>query len=188
MSFTHNKRADASRELKKRVPLQERRRRLIRLTREHPEYTQQEYAEALSVDTSTVCRDFKEINEEFKIVNADMWLLSRERMLKEIRDNKAECMRRLGLCTKASQGSRWMEEWTKLSIQEGKILGINSPSHVMVHQETVIRKEDKDAAVDAAFATIGEPQMIIGEDGVISLPQLLAPEAEPDTENIDDSN
>jgi hypothetical protein len=166
-SFTHNKVIGGQ---QRRIPMLERRRILIRTVREHPGWTQDELAANLKCDKSTVCRDLKAINEEFKIINSDMWILSRERVLKEIRDQKAECLRRLKLCTKAATGSRWQEEWTKLIIQEAKILGINSPSHIMVHEETVIVKEEKDAAVDAAFAQFQNDTIVIGEDGTISIP------------------
>lgn len=166
MSFTNNK---GQTKLQKRIPIHERRRRLIILVREHPDYNQDELARELNVDKSTICRDLKAINEEFTVVNSEMWTLSRERILKEIRDNKAECMRRLELCTRASQGSRWMEEWTKLNLQECKILGVNSPSHVMIHQETIIRKEEIDAGVDAALAAYKEPDIVI-KNGIIQLP------------------
>ncbi len=167
MTFTHNK---SPIKPNKRIPLQERRRRLIQLVREHPDWNQQELSDSLGVDKSTICRDLKTINEEFKVVNSEMWILSRERVLKEIRDNKAECMRRLNLCTKPHQGSRWMEEWTKLNIQESKILGINSPSHIMVNQELTIRKDEVDAGVNAALSQYEEPAIEIGPDGVIKLP------------------
>lgn len=169
MSFTHTKSPTSP---QKRIPINERRRRLIVLVREHPDYDQTELAQTLGVDKSTVCRDLKAINEEFTVVNSEMWTLSRERILKEIRDNKAECMRRLELCTRASQGSRWMEEWTKLNLQECKILGVNSPSHIMIHQETIIRKEDIDAGVNAALAQASEPVIEIGPDGAIQLPLI----------------
>ena len=167
MSFTHNQNPVKAH---KRIPLQERRRRLIQLVREQPGWNQQELADSLGVDKSTVCRDLKIINEEFKVVNSEMWILSRERVLKEIRDNKAECMRRLDLCTRAHQGSRWMEEWTKLNLQESKILGINSPSHIMINQEMTIRKEEVDAGVNAALSQHEESAIEIGPDGVIKIP------------------
>ena len=177
-TFTHNKIPGGRKRL---IPTHERRRLLIRAVRENPGWTQEELARELKVDKSTICRDLKIINEEFKVVNSDMWILSRERVLKEMRDQKAECLRRLALCTKASQGARWQEEWTKLSIQESRILGINSPSHIMIQQETIIRKEEKDAAVDAAFAQFNGDEIIIGKNGIISLP-APDPEQDPQTE------
>jgi hypothetical protein len=175
-SFTHNKTPGGN---IRRLPLQMRRRELIQLVREHPDWRQEQLAAALKCDKSTISRDLREINEEFKVVNSDMWILSRERILSEIRDNKAECMRRLHLCSKPHQGARWMEEWSKLLLQESKILGINSPSHVMIQQETTITKEEKDAAINATLAQYEEPVIEIGPNGHIMLP-LLEPEAEND--------
>jgi hypothetical protein len=168
MSFTHSQ---GRRKQRKKVGILERRRQLIQLVREHPDWQQQQLADVLGVNRSTVCHDLKEINEEFTIVNSEMWLLSRERVLSEIRENKQKCMDRLAACTKAHQGARWMEEWTKLMVQESKILGINSPSHIMVHQELTIRKEEIDAGINAALAQFEEPIIEIGKDGVIKLPE-----------------
>jgi len=166
MSFTHNKHPL---KMTKRIPLEERKRRLIQLVRDHPDWDQTQLGAELGIDKSTVSRNLKVINDEFKVVNSEMWILSRERILKEIRENKAECMRRLKLCTKASQGSRWMEEWSKLNFQESKILGVNSASHIMVHEELTIRKEEIDAGVNAALAQYEEPIIEIGPDGVVKL-------------------
>lgn len=168
MSFTYKK----SKIQRKKFGILERRRKLIQLTREHPDWLQQQLADALNVNKSTVCKDLKEINEEFTIVNSEMWLLSRERVLSEIRENKEKCMDKLAACTKPHQGARWMEEWTKLMIQEARILGINSPSHVMVHQELTIVKEEVDAGVNAALAQFEEPIIEVGKDGVIKLPLI----------------
>ena len=170
MTFTHS---FSPFKVNKRIPLAERKRRLIELVREHPDWDQGQLGEALGINKSTVCRHLKTINDEFNLVNSEMWALSRKRVLEEIRDNKAECMRRLNLCAKANQGSRWMEEWTKLNLQESKILGINSPSHIMVHQELTIRKDEIDAGVNAALAQYEEPAIEIGKDGIIKLPQII---------------
>jgi hypothetical protein len=132
----------------------ERRRRLIELVREHPDWDQQMLADTLKVNKSTVSRDLRIINEEFKIVNSEHWLLHRDRVLKEIKEQKEECLRRLRGCTKPHQGARWQEEWTKLMQNEAKILGINSPSHIMVKE--------------------------IGEDGKIAIPAILDSETEND--------
>ena len=169
MTFTHNR---SPMKWRRRIPLEERKRRLIQLVRDHPDWDQTQLGEALGIDKSTVSRNLKTINEEFKVVNSEMWTLSRERVLKEIRENKAECMSRLERCVKPHQGSRWMEEWTKLNLQESKILGINSASHIMVHEELTIRKEEIDAGVNAALAQFEEPIIEIGQDGVIKLPQI----------------
>jgi hypothetical protein len=169
MSFTHNRNPLKP---QKRIPIEERKRRLIQLVRDHPDWDQTQLGEELGIDKSTVSRNLKTINDELNIVTSEMWTLNRTRILKEIRDNKAECMRRLDLCTIPSQGSRWMEEWTKLNLQESKILGVNSPSHIMIHKELVIRKEDVDAGINAALLQYKEPAIEIGKDGVIKLPQI----------------
>ena len=168
MSFTHR---NGLKPQRKKIGIMERRRKLIQLVREHPDWGQQSLAEALVVNKSTICKDLKEINEEFTVVNSEMWLLSRERVLSEIRENKQKCMDKLTLCTKPHQGARWMEEWTKLMIQEARILGINSPSHIMVHQELTIHKDEMDAGVNAALAQFEEPIIEIGKDGQIKLPE-----------------
>lgn len=170
MSFTHNKHPL---KMTKRIPIEERKRRLIQLVRDHPDWDQTQLGAELGIDKSTVSRNLKTINDEFKIVNSEMWILSRERILKEIRENKAECMQRLKSCSKAHQGSRWMEEWTKLNHQESKILGVNSPSHVMIHEELTIRKEEIDAGVNAALAQYKEPIIEIGKDGIVKLTTAL---------------
>ena len=170
MSFTHNKHPM---KMHHRIPIEERKRRLIELVREHPDWDQSQLGAELGIDKSTVSRNLKTINDEFKLVNSQMWILSRERVLKEIRDNKAECMRRLKACSRPHQGSRWMEEWSKLNLQESKILGINSPSHIMVHEELTIRKEEIDAGVNAALAQYEEPVIEINKDGIVTLPPLI---------------
>jgi hypothetical protein len=166
MTFTHNKHPL---KMTKRIPIEERKRRLIQLVRDHPDWDQTQLGLELGIDKSTVSRNLKVINDEFKVVNSEMWILSRERILKEIRENKAECMRRLKLCSKPHQGSRWMEEWSKLNFQESKILGVNSPSHVMIHEELTINKIEIDAGVNAALAQYEEPIIEIDKDGTVKL-------------------
>ena len=167
MGFTHKKHPIA---MQRRIPIAERKRKLLEVIRDHPDWDQEQIGAKLGINKSTVSRNLKAINDEFRLVNSEMWGISRERVLKELRENKSECMRRLRACIKPHQGSRWMEEWTKLNLQESKILGINSASHIMVHEELTIRKEEKDAGVNAALAQYEEPAIEIGKDGTVKLP------------------
>ena len=158
---------------KKKLSIFHRRQKITQILAKDPNVPQYQIAKMLGVDKSTISNDIKEMNDSLNIENVDAWALHRVRVLREIEANKQKCMERMEKL-KPHQGARWMEEWTKLIEKEIKILGISSPEKLMVHQETVIKTEEHDAAVKGVMKSleVNANNVEVGKDGVVRIPQL----------------
>jgi IS30 family transposase len=139
----------------KRVRIAQRKKRLIDLMRQCPDYNQEELADELGVARSTVSRDLKEINEELNLQTVEDFMIQRSRILMELEANKDLCMSKLkSLKHSPHQGARWMEEWSKIQEKVIRIYGIYSPEKMMIKHSQEFSKEQKDAAVDAALGVM----------------------------------
>jgi IS30 family transposase len=146
----------------KKLKIAQRKKSLIALIRQNPDYSQQELADELSVNRSTVCRDLKEINEELNMQTVEDFMIQRQRILSELEANKDLCMHKLTqLKNSPHQGARWMEEWSKLQEKIIRIYGIYSPEKMMVKHSMEFSKEQHDAAVDAALGVLEENPSVI---------------------------
>lgn len=142
-------------QFKRKLPVEQRQRELIRLLRDNPGAQHSELAEKLGVNKSTISRDLKAITENLRMMNSEAWMAHRDRILFEIEGNKQECMRRLKNCTRPHQGARWMEEWGKLTDKQVRILGLNAPERVLLDTGDDFSKREADAAVQKALAAMG---------------------------------
>ncbi len=146
----------------KKLQIAQRRRKLIDLIRENPDYNTRELAEVLGVNKGTVSRDLKKINEELNMQTTEDFMIHRNRILNEIHIHKKLCMERLQkLHHSPHQGSRWMEEWSKLLEKEIRILGVNAPDKMMIKHSQELTKEQKDAATNAALGVIEDNTAVI---------------------------
>lgn len=158
---------------KKKLSVYYRRQKIMQMLAQNPNKLQNDIAKELGVDKSTISNDIKEMNESLNVENVDAWAIHRVRVLREIEANKMECMDRMKKL-KPHQGARWMEEWGKLIEKEIKILGLSSPEKLMVHQETIIKTEEHDAAVKGVMKSleVNATNVEVGKDGVVRIPQL----------------
>lgn len=122
---------------------------------ENPYITPLEIAEMLSVSSEVIDKDVKEMTKRLNKVSVNTYEMHRERILKEISNMKSECRTKLRRCRGAQAGTRWVEEWTKLTEKECKILGIYAPKRAMAMVAHVgdggelLSKERRDAVIDA---------------------------------------
>jgi len=141
----------------KKVRIAQRKKRLIDLMRQCPDYNQQQLADDLGVARSTVSRDLKEINEELNLQTVEDFMIQRQRILMELETNKDVCMKKLqALNHSPHQGARWMEEWSKIQEKIIRIYGIYSPEKMMIKHSQEFSKEQKDAAVNAALGVMDD--------------------------------
>jgi transcriptional antiterminator len=146
----------------KKVRIAQRKEKVITMMRQHPDFTQQDIADQLGVNRSTIAKDLKEINEELNMQTIEDWMVQRQRILIEIQENKKLCMDKLKkLHHSPHQGARWMEEWSKLAEKEIRIYGVYSPEKMMIKHSQEFSKEQKDAAVDAAIGATKDGGKII---------------------------
>jgi DNA-binding CsgD family transcriptional regulator len=158
---------------KKKFSMHARREKIMRMMARDPSMTQRALAKQLNVDVSTISNDIRELNRSLNIENLDAWAVQRARVLREIQANKLECMDRIQRCTQPTQGARWMEEWTKLTEREIKILGLASPEKLLIKQETTIKPEAQDAAVDGILKSfdMNVVNTVVDKDGIIRVPK-----------------
>jgi hypothetical protein len=154
---------------KRRMGIQERRRKILVMIQNDPGIRQLDIAKKLKVDRSTIGNDLKAMSEEIKLHNTESWQIQRDRILAEIHQKKAVCEDRMQrLASHPHQGSRWMEEWQKLLDKEAKILSIYSPDRLLIQEKEQFSKEQEDAAIDAMMKTMGTPddsiELIAGKD------------------------
>jgi hypothetical protein len=133
---------------KKKMMSMDRQHRILEHLRQDPSLTNAQLAAILGVDKATISRDLKGLSEEYKNSNIANYELQRERILNEIRLNKIECMRRLRSLGDR-EGSRWMEEWTKLTEKEMKIIGIGNNDVLTIERGKSFDKHEHDAAINA---------------------------------------
>jgi transcriptional antiterminator len=146
----------------KKIKIAQRKKQLITLMRTFPDMNQQELADELNVNRSTVQRDLKEINEELNMQTVEDFMVQRQRILSEIHEKKQLCMDKLkALNHSPHQGARWMEEYSKLLEKEIRIYGIYSPEKMMIKHSQEFTKEQKDAAVNAAIGVIEKNTTVI---------------------------
>jgi DNA-binding MarR family transcriptional regulator len=164
----------------KQLRIAQRRKKLIALIRENPDYQQGDLAEMMGVNRSTVSRDLKEINEELNMQTVEDFMIHRHRILSEIQENKELCMERLKrLANSPHQGSRWMEEWNKLVEKEARIFGLYAPDKMMIKHSQEFSKQEKDAAVNAALGVVEDNPTII------DLTPQIAEETEGENDDSD---
>jgi len=123
---------------------------------DNPYITPAEIASILSVSPQIINNDVKEMTRKLNKASIDMYEMHRERILKEISSMKSACKTKLSRCRGAQAGTRWVEEWTKLTEKECKILGIYAPkramamiAHVGGEEGKLLSKERRDAVIDA---------------------------------------
>lgn len=156
----------------KKVRVAQRRQKLIQLIRENPDYNQQELAESLGVNKSTVSRDLRTINEELNMQTAEDFMIHRQRILSELEANKAVCMEKLEkLKNSPHQGARWMEEWSKIQEKIIRMYGLYAPDKMMIKHSQEFSKKQKDAAVDAAIGALPENEETIDITPLQQLPE-----------------
>jgi len=164
---------------KRRLGIQERRRKILAMIQNDPGIRQEDMAKKLKCDRGTVSRDLKAMSEEVKLHNTDAWMLQRDRVLSEIHEKKALCEDRLQrLSKKAHQGSRWMEEWQKLLDKEARILGLYAPDRLLIKQEQTFDKKQEDASIDAMMKAAGAAMDIIDLVPINNKPVKQLPEPE----------
>ena len=152
---------------KQKVQRAVRRKKIIMLLRENAGYTHQDLADKLGCNRGTISSDLKAIDAELTIQNREDFMLHRDRILRELQGNKDECMRRLSACKNPAQGSRWMEEWSKLTEKEIRMLGVNMPERLHITAEEVASKEDQDKAVDAVIGFLDDDVIDVEADEVV---------------------
>jgi hypothetical protein len=123
---------------------------VLRIFRENPNARTSDIAKTLDVKTNVITKDIKELTEELKESNPQVYHLHRERMLIKLDKMMRKFENKLDLCRGSSSGGQWVDSWTKLFEKEAKILGIYSAEktvHAHINLEDVISKEQKDAAI-----------------------------------------
>jgi len=167
---------------KRYFSIAQRRKKVASLIQENPGWTQNDLAEALGVNKSTVCRDIKEINQELNLATQDVFMSNRKRVLHEIHTRKQACLDKLDeLAAHPAKGSRWQEEWTKLVTLEIKIIGLGSPQHMIISQEEHLSKDENDAVVNAVLS-----QTFDTVDAKFTMIEPDEPKQIENIENIDD--
>jgi DNA-binding CsgD family transcriptional regulator len=166
---------------KKKLAGIDRQHRILEHLRADPSLTNAQLAAMLGVDKATISKDLRNLSEEFKTSNISNFELQRERILNEIRMNKIECMRRLrGLGDR--EGSRWMEEWTKLTEKEMKIVGIGTNETLTIERGKSFDKIQHDAAIAAMMKM--QAAGIPIDDDVVEAEILSLPAPAPEPEKI----
>jgi hypothetical protein len=123
---------------------------VLRIFRKNPNARTSDIAKTLNVKTNVITKDIKELTEELKESNPQIYHLHRERMLIKLDKMMKSFEEKLNLCRGATSGAQWADAWIKLFEKEAKILGIYSPDktvHAHISLENVISKEQKDAAI-----------------------------------------
>ena len=146
----------------KALTKQVRRKEVLRIFREKPYVRAADIAKTLDVQTKVISRDIRELTEELKKENPEVWYMHRERMLLDLNKMMKACKKKFDLCRGATSGSRWIEEWTKLFEKEAKILGVYAAEktvHAHVNVADVISKEQRDASIRALI--LGQQKGII---------------------------
>ena len=161
---------------KRKMAIQERRRKILAMMQNDPGIRQMDIAKKLKVDRSTIGHDLRSMSEEIKLHNTESWQIQRDRILAEIHQKKAVCEDRMQRLSKhPHQGSRWMEEWQKLLDKESKILNIYSPDRLLIEEKQQFSKEQEDAAIDAMMKSIGglddAIELVAGKDKKFRKPE-----------------
>jgi hypothetical protein len=135
--------------------------------RRNPYSTIHEASKALSITDHIVKDDLAEMAKTLKNETISTYEIHRSRILKDIADVKQKCLKKLKLCRGALAGTRWIEEWTKLTKQEAKILGLYAPERAMslvahVDGRENMTKEKRDAIVEAIL--VGDREGVIEVD------------------------
>ena len=172
---------------KRRVNIQERRRKVMAMIQNEPGIRQDEIAKKLGFDRATISRDLKAMSEEIKVQNIDSFMVHRDRILTELHQKKAICEDRLQrLSSHPHQGSRWMEEWQKLLDKECKILGTYSPDRLIIKDEQSFSKDQEDASIDGLIKASGAEIDIIDLVPIKKQGQLPGPSGSDDDDDDDD--
>lgn len=128
-----------------------RREKIFLMLQEDPALTNEQIAKLLGVQIHVVLRDLQTISEDLRLSLQETHEIQKYRILREIRENKTECLNRLHGSNKPSQGARWVEEWGKLVEREMKILGIGQNTTLTLERGKSFDKRSRDAAVAAAI-------------------------------------
>ncbi len=167
----------------------ERKRNIILLMREHPDWTHQEIAKHLGVDRATVSRDLSELTRDLQKMNSEAFQLHWQRMLMEIAANKQLCMEMLkdAHASKRGSGSRWMEELSKIMMLEMKLLGLDKFDPTLAVERKPFDKTQRDAAIEAAVKgyEIGRQACVDPDRLLVKHDPAPAPDAESDAKEED---
>lgn len=127
--------------------------KIMKILSDKPYSTSSEISEITGLTPSVVSRYVNEINSVLQKETMISAFVHRNRILNEITMKKRLCSEKLAQCRGATSGTRWIEEWTKLTEKECKILGIYSPDRkIVAHIDSdVFTKEQIDSAVRAAL-------------------------------------
>lgn len=151
-----------AKENRKKLQMADRRKRVAQAMRDNPSATMKEIGEIVGCDHTTVSRDVKVITEEYRLQTSEAFMIHLDRSLREIEIMKDVCINRMNrLKSQAHQGTRWMEEWTKLKQLEIKLLGLNAPEKFIVEKHDGFTKQERDDAIKAALGI---------DDDVIDIP------------------
>ena len=136
----------------KQLAIAERRNKIAQILHEDPSTKQVDLAEQLGVNIGTISRDIKAITEQIQLQTTEVFEIYFQRELNNIEEKQHICEDRITRLHKnAHQGSRWMEEWTKLQALKIRMLGLNAPEKFLVRTATDLTKEERDAAFKAAI-------------------------------------
>ena len=137
--------------------------------RENPYSTLSEASKFLSIPDKTLKYDILELTKRLREESVHAYEIHRARILKDINGLKERCLKKLKMCRGATAGTRWVEEWTKLTKEEVRILGLYAPDKAMsvvahVNGREDMTKEKRDAIVDAILIGDREGVIEIGVD------------------------
>lgn len=140
--------------------------KVAKILRKNPYCTVREIAGILKAGKSTISADIKEIKLKVAQVTVDDFRFHQNRVLRDIQDMKALCLRRLRKLSKdATKGTRWVEEFTKLIEKEAKILGLYAPEMRILAiadmSKGILGANDRDHAINSVMYGI--------ESGVIDI-------------------
>ena len=104
---------------------------------EDPSMKQTEIAEQLGVNVGTISRDVKAITEQIQLQTTEVFEIYFQRELNNIEEKQRVCEDRITrLYKNAHQGSRWMEEWTKLQNLKIRMLGLKQRMELFNSRQT----------------------------------------------------
>jgi hypothetical protein len=151
------------------LAISDRRKKIADFFRKNPYSTQEEAAKILKIPQGSLQNDVRELTKMLDKESVGSFYIHRSRILQDIDDIKRECIRKLKLCRGATAGTRWVEEWTKLTKQEAKILGLYAPERAMsvvahVDGRDGMTKEKRDAVVEAILIGDREGVIKVGAD------------------------
>lgn len=144
-------------------------RKVANFFRKYPYITIKDASENLSIPEETLRKYLRDLTNTLRKETLGLYEIHRTRLLKDIASVKEKCLKKLKMCRGAQAGSRWVEEWTKLTKQEIKMLGLYAPDKAIVaHVDSreSMTKEKRDAVVEAIL--IGDQEGVIKVGGTES--------------------